>query len=172
MKSFRLFSIVLIIASSLVLSACSTKKNNPKSPLSPGYLSEQDLNSQLDARYGMGNIPAAEGEGLFRTVNFGYDSSQIDDLARQNIEYNVEILRANPSVNIVLEGHCDERGTAEYNLALGEDRATAVRSVLESYGIAGSRMKTISYGEEIPSDPGHTESAWSKNRRVNFAPFK
>ncbi|RMD84057.1 MAG: peptidoglycan-associated lipoprotein Pal [Candidatus Dadabacteria bacterium] len=152
-------------------SGCSTKKG-PRSPVEPGYLSEQDLNANLEERYGLGSIPRPEGEGPFRDVHFPYDSSTVTSEERQNIEYNIEVLRANPSIKVVLEGHCDERGTAEYNMALGEERALAVANILESYGISRSRIRTISYGEEIPLDPAHNEAAWAKNRRVHFSPYE
>ena len=128
-------------------------------------LSEADL----EKRYAMGNIPLAEGEGMFKDVIFDYDSSAVSDAGRQMIEYNIQVIQANPNVSIKLEGHCDERGTAEYNLALGAERAKAVRDVLQSYGVSASKLSTISYGEEIPLDPGHDESAYARNRRVHFA---
>ena len=69
---------------------------------------------------------------------------------------------------MIIEGHCDERGTSEYNMALGERRASAASKYLKNLGIAGNRLSTISYGEERPHDPGHTEDAWAKNRRAHF----
>ncbi len=163
----RVISLVLIVS---LASACSSKKG--KSPLDPGYLSESDLNSQLEGRYADGSIPLAEGEGPFRTVNFDYNSSSVGDLGRQNIEYNVEILKANSDVKVILEGHCDERGTAEYNIALGADRAMSVSRILQSYGVSEDRIKTISYGEEVPVDQSNDENAWAKNRRVHFSPHR
>src|SRR5690606_18576741 len=91
---------------------------------------------------------------------------------RQSVEYNAQILQDNPDLRVQLEGHCDERGTAEYNLALGARRARAVYDLLLSYGISGSRIETISYGEEVPLDPGQNEEAWSRNRRVHFSAFR
>lgn len=134
-------------------------------------ISEADLNAQREGRFSGGSIPLAEGEGAFRDVHFDYDSSAVTDTARQEIEYNVQVLQANRDVKIQLEGHCDERGTAEYNLALGNQRARAVSDVLVSFGIPASRVSAISYGEEVPLDPGHSEAAWAKNRRVHFSPF-
>lgn len=135
-------------------------------------LSESDLNARRNARYGGGSIPMAEGEGVFRDINFPYDSSTLSDGAMQNIEYNFEILKANPEVKVQLEGHCDERGTAEYNMALGNRRAQAVYDLLASYGIDRTRIETISFGSEVPLEEGHSEAAYAKNRRVHFSAFR
>ena len=78
------------------------------------------------------------------------------------------MLKRNPSWVVTIEGHCDERGTAEYNLALGERRANAARAYLVSLGIPADRLRTISYGKEFPFDPGHDEAAWARNRRAHF----
>jgi len=103
---------------------------------------------------------------LARTFYFDYDRAVInpDDLA--SLEMHATILRNNRDRSIVLEGHCDERGTREYNLALGERRSDAVRSFLTSAGVSARQIETVSYGEERPEDPGHNESAWSRNRRA------
>ena len=82
------------------------------------------------------------------------------------LELHAKILKRNSDRSLVIEGHCDERGTREYNLALGEQRANAVSSFLRSSGVSSRQLETVSYGEEQPSDPGHNESAWSKNRRA------
>ncbi len=166
--------ILVLAALTLALGACSSKsKSSGVYDVEDGQgLSEYDLNSQQAARFGDGNIPTAEGEGMFRDVFFGYDSSEVDDRGRQAIEYNVQVLRSNPNVNIQLEGHTDERGTAEYNMALGSRRAKAVKDLLLSYGLSPSKLETISYGEEVPLDPGNNESAFAKNRRVHFSGFQ
>ena len=86
----------------------------------------------------------------------------------ETLKRNAEIIKQMPNSVIQIEGHCDERGTQQYNLALGERRALAVRDYLIRLGISGDRLVTISYGEEDPADPGHSESAWAKNRRAEF----
>jgi peptidoglycan-associated lipoprotein len=106
---------------------------------------------------------------MFRDVHFGYDSYAIDNVARNDLEANARTLNEQSGLKIVLEGHCDERGTAEYNMALGAERARAVKSALVALGVASSRIETISYGEEIPLDPSSSEDAYAKNRRVHFA---
>jgi peptidoglycan-associated lipoprotein len=161
----NIFLTLSVFTIALNLSGCSLfGKGKKDSADDQAALSENDL----DKRYGLGNIPNAEADGLFKDVRFDYDSSSINDSARQTIEANVQILQQNPNMTIKLEGHCDERGTAEYNMALGSVRAKAVMEVLASFGIARNRISTISYGEEIPLDPGHDEDAWSTNRRVHF----
>ncbi len=101
------------------------------------------------------------------TVYFDYDSSQINESERSKIEAVASSMKGG-SGQVIVEGNCDERGSAEYNLALGERRALAVRAYLIGLGIDGARVQTKSYGEERPVDPGHDESAWSRNRRAEF----
>jgi peptidoglycan-associated lipoprotein len=101
-------------------------------------------------------------------IYFEFDRSELRDDARATLAANAKGLQDNASANITIEGHCDERGTTEYNLALGEKRAKAAYDYLVSYGIPGSRLTTVSYGEERPADSGHDEMAWSKNRRAEF----
>jgi peptidoglycan-associated lipoprotein len=103
-----------------------------------------------------------------RPIFFEYDSSDVSDSARTILQANAGILKKYPSWVITIEGHCDERGTAEYNLALGERRAVSARAYLVSLGIDASRLRTVSYGSEFPFDPAHQESAWSRNRRAHF----
>ena len=99
---------------------------------------------------------------------FPLDSAELDDAGRATVTANAAIMRKYPTWMITVEGHCDERGTAEYNLALGERRAVAVKTYLVSLGIAGDRVRTVSYGKEFPFDPGHDEKAWASNRRAHF----
>jgi len=99
---------------------------------------------------------------------FGLDSAELDDVGRAAVSANAEVLKKYPMWMVTVEGHCDERGTAEYNLALGERRAVAVKTYLVALGISPDRLRTVSYGKEFPFDPGHNETAWSKNRRAHF----
>lgn len=170
MKKLLSIGFCLVFASALMTGCSWFKKKGGEGDDSS--LSESDLDAQREGRFGSGAIPSAEGEGVFRDIHFDYDSSSIDDLGRQDIDYNIQVINANPDVKIQLEGHCDERGTAEYNLALGQTRARAVQDILTSYGISSSRLSMISYGEEVPLDPGHTEAAFAKNRRVHFSAFR
>ena len=100
------------------------------------------------------------------TVYFGYDSSALTDEAQATLMRQAGFLKGNPSMTVTIEGHCDERGTREYNLALGERRATAARDYLLAQGVNSARIRVISYGKERPVAAGSTESSWSKNRRA------
>jgi len=99
---------------------------------------------------------------------FDFDKFNLRDEARAIINKHVEWFNKNKDVKIIIEGHCDERGTAEYNLALGERRANVAARYLIDMGIDGKRIRTISYGSERPLDPQHNEEAWTKNRRAHF----
>ena len=103
-----------------------------------------------------------------KPVFFELDSSDISDDGKQVLDSDAAVLKKYPSWTVTVEGHCDERGTAEYNLALGERRAVAARAYLVSLGIPADRLRTVSYGKEFPFDPGHDEAAFSKNRRAHF----
>jgi len=105
---------------------------------------------------------------LEQDVYFEFDKATLTPEARESLVKNGQWLRINRDVQIIIEGHCDERGTNEYNLALGDRRAESVKTFLADLGIQSSRVKTISYGEEQPADPSHSESAWAKNRRAHF----
>ena len=104
----------------------------------------------------------------FKPVFFEYDSSELGTDAQRTLTENAGLLKQYPSWTVTIEGHCDERGTAEYNLALGERRAVAAHAYLVSLGISADRLRTVSYGKEFPFDPGHEESAYAKNRRAHF----
>jgi peptidoglycan-associated lipoprotein len=106
--------------------------------------------------------------GVLRTVFFGYDRHDLTDTARATLGDNAKWLQAHPQRYVVVYGHCDERGSIEYNLSLGERRAAAVRDYLASLGVERSRLRIVSYGEERPAVPGHDETAWAKNRRAEF----
>ena len=103
-----------------------------------------------------------------RVVYFDFDRSEIKSEAREIIEAHARYLSEHPSVRIVVEGHCDERGTREYNLGLGERRAKAVQQVMSLLGVSSSQLELVSYGEERPAAMGHDEGAWAMNRRVEF----
>ena len=103
-----------------------------------------------------------------RRVYFSFDSSSVDDENRALVEAHAAHLAANKSIKVTLEGHADERGTREYNLALGERRAQAVARMFKVLGVSADRIKTVSYGEEKPVALDHSESAWSLNRRVEI----
>jgi peptidoglycan-associated lipoprotein len=169
MKTLRslLFSFALVAATS-TLSGCSWFKSSSGEG-DESELSESDLAAQREGRFGAGNIPTAEGDGIFRDISFSYDSYAIEGMARNDLEANARVLSDQSGMKVVLEGHCDERGTAEYNMALGAERARAVKTALVALGVSSSRIDTVSYGEEIPLDPSQSEEAFAKNRRVHFS---
>jgi peptidoglycan-associated lipoprotein len=102
-------------------------------------------------------------------IHFIYDSAALTEAARGTLEKHALWLQSHRDAKVTLEGHCDERGTVDYNLALGEQRARAARDYLTSLGVAGDRLRTVSYGKERPLDPANNEAAWARNRRVHFA---
>ncbi|MEE2840287.1 MAG: peptidoglycan-associated lipoprotein Pal [Acidobacteriota bacterium] len=107
-------------------------------------------------------------EGQVEPIFFAYDKAQLTAEARETLEANARVFRQYERVSVIIEGHCDERGTEEYNLALGDRRAQAVKNYLVGLGIPGSRLETISFGEERPFSPDHTEAAFRQNRRAHF----
>ena len=107
-------------------------------------------------------------ESPLQPVFYGYDSAEVSGEGQKVLEANAEVLKKYPTWVVTIEGHCDERGTAEYNLALGERRAVAARTYLVSLGVPADRVKVVSYGKEFPFDPGKTEEAYARNRRGHF----
>jgi peptidoglycan-associated lipoprotein len=127
-------------------------------------IEEQRLKEEQAAREKM----AARNMFINENVYFDFDKYNILPLAQEILQRKVEWLWNNPNVSVIIEGHCDERGTNEYNLALGDRRAESVKAYIINLGIAGSRLTTVSYGEERPVDSGKDEVAWAKNRRAHF----
>ena len=112
--------------------------------------------------------PAASAMVMEEDIYFDFDKSTLTPAAQDNLMKKAAWLRANPNAGVAIEGHCDERGTNEYNLALGDRRADSAKAFLVDLGIAASRLTTVSYGEERPVCSQHDEECWSKNRRANF----
>ena len=111
----------------------------------------------------------ADGAELTRVIYFEFDSSEVHPDDRIVVEAHAQLLAAHPGVEVVLEGHADERGSREYNVALGESRANGIRDMLRLLGVADQQVRTVSFGEERPAVMGHEEGSWSRNRRVEFA---
>ena len=109
----------------------------------------------------------AQERGYVQDAFFGYDESSLSPAAQGALTVTANWLKTNPQYNILIEGHCDERGTEQYNLALGDRRANIAKQYLQTLGVDAARMRTVSYGEERPFDPGHDEAAWTKNRRAH-----
>ncbi len=129
---------------------------------------KEELEKSLIAK----KTPGIEGtvyeSTLLKTIHFDFDKFDIRPGDAEILKENAAVLKKYPNLKIQIEGHCDERGTEAYNLALGERRATSTKNYLISLGISPDRITTISYGEERPLDPGHNEEAWAKNRRAQF----
>ena len=116
------------------------------------------------------NVPIEEinKNSPFKPVFFALDADTVDEDGRKVLEGNAQVLKEYPTWVITIEGHADERGTSEYNLALGERRALAAKNYLLTLGISADRLRTVSYGKEFPFNPGHDETAWKDNRRAHF----
>ena len=166
----RLFLIVLL---TVLLGACSSTGGSKQQP-----------SASVDDRSGAGDVStygASEGSGTgmselddpnsplsTRIIYFEYDSSDIQERYRDVVEAHANYLVNNPNVVVALEGHADERGSREYNLALGERRALAVKRQMTLLGAAASQVRTVSYGEERPVESGHDDYSWGQNRRVEL----
>jgi len=135
----------------------------------PASVSDTNVvdNSAYDAAAAARAAERAASQGLVQ-IHFDFDQYVLTDGAKSTLVGNAGLLRAAPAVKVLIEGHCDERGSDEYNLALGEKRALATKNYLVSLGVAADRLTIISYGEEKPVDVAHTKEAWAKNRRADF----
>jgi peptidoglycan-associated lipoprotein len=186
----RLTGLVLTLAVLLVLPACG-KKRPPVLATTPGGEGAGAATEPLDRAGAQPvtegpDVRAMEGESAYGTdlptdafgtgeggpladIRFEYDSATLTDEARSTLEKHALWLQGHRDTRVTVEGHCDERGTVEYNLALGEQRARAARDYLASLGVAAERLRVVSYGKERPLDPGTGEASWARNRRAHFA---
>ncbi|MCO4793269.1 MAG: peptidoglycan-associated lipoprotein Pal [Bacteriovoracaceae bacterium] len=163
--TFSIRSVLLTLLLSLALAGCGTTKKKAAG----GGDVDMGSDGGSDASEVELNADSDSGKaGGLRTVFFAYDSATLNSSTRSQLQKNVNFLKANGSVEVQVEGHCDERGGVQYNLALGERRAKAVKDYMVAMGVSSSRVSTISFGKERPVSFGHDESAWSQNRRANF----
>ena len=162
--------LIAIIGAVLLLSACETASQKVVSSGTTSTSSSASASSSVDKKkslFAASKQTAADKLiAVGDRVLFDYDSAKLDTSAKILLDAQSRFLRANTDLNFIIEGHCDERGTREYNLALGEQRATAVRDYLVIQGIDPDRIKLISYGKEKPAVVGSNTMAWSKNRRA------
>ena len=157
----RLLTIFTALTVAIAMGACAQKKTTPETTPDSSNPSPADVSSDL------ADSDSGKAMGL-ETVHYAYDSSALDKGAKATLNANAQILKDKSNLKIQIEGHTDERGGIQYNIALGERRANAAKAFLVDKGVGADRVTTISYGKEKPTDQGHDESAWSKNRRANF----
>jgi len=178
--------LVFMCSAFFIMAGCA-KKTIPVAPsietdsgkAHTGAIADVDPEAVRNARLEELDAPASKEEGTDHQVTIGslkiyfdYDRSDLNENARTVLTQIADVLKPNPSYSLDISGHCDERGTIEYNLALGERRARSAKKFLVALGIAGDRISTISYGEEEPVDPRSNEAAWGKNRRDEFRLMK
>lgn len=187
---WNLLILIIVISGMLLTASCSKKVIRDDTPDTSGLYdtSAQDDSTQgttvyqddtdtsqpvvntedIDSSRISSELRAAREKFINEDIYFGFDQSSLSPEAQMILRRKAEWMNNNPGTSIIIEGHCDERGTTEYNLSLGDRRAESVKSFLANLGLSRSRMTTISYGEEKPLDPGHSEFAWAKNRRAHF----
>jgi peptidoglycan-associated lipoprotein len=177
MKKFVIYTLAIMLVFSLAVSCKKKPKEVPPPPpqtqeqpkvekveppvVAEPKLTEEDLFLQK-------SLDQINREKPLGSVYFDYDKALIRDDARGTLDTNAAWMKKFKTAKVLIEGHCDERGTEEYNLALGEKRAKVTQDYLLSTGVAADRMKIISYGKSQPINPGHDESAWQMNRRAQF----
>ena len=172
MKNFKMLRIVMIVALVAFLSVgCAKKATEEMATEAPSSSSSQSTDT------GMKETAVVESDAKETTmatvsdltrIHFDFDSYVLSGEARATLKQNAMILKASSMLKVKIEGHCDERGSDDYNLALGEQRAQATMDYMRSLGVSGSQMATVSMGEMAPLDPASNEAAWSKNRRSEF----
>ena len=179
MKAVQLFALP-ILATALVMTGCASRKpatdiqagQNPSEATTvstEGLSEDAALNAQNLAGASSKGVTAANKAFLAkRVVHFDYDSSELSNEDYQTLQAHAQFLVANANSKVALTGHTDERGTREYNMALGERRAKAVESFLITNGVAATQLEAVSYGKEMPINAGHDENAWKENRRVEI----
>ena len=150
------------------VSTSTTAPTSPPPPPAPAPPPVVPTELTPDDEFASRSLEEINRESPLEPAFFVLDSSELDDLARQMLEANAEVLQRYSSWVVTIEGHCDERGTAEYNLGLGERRALVAQQYLVELGVDADRVRTVSYGNEFPFDPGHDENAWAANRRAHF----
>jgi peptidoglycan-associated lipoprotein len=156
-----------------LIAGCANKNKAGKELTDSGKNTSQTKTTGDDSgTAGKDNEGSVDSEGLsgLKTIYFDFDKYNLMDDAKTALDRNAKALTDNPRMKIVIQGHCDERGTVEYNLALGEKRANSARDYLIRLGIDASRISVLSYGKERPAATGHDEDSWSKNRRAEFVP--
>jgi peptidoglycan-associated lipoprotein len=174
---------LLVIGFGLATACKSTPKVEPPVAAAPSFETPPQAAEKVDETSGFREARPAEesvsdspsdqaaklnAQGVLKRIRFDFDKYDLRDDAVRTLGDNAARIKEHSGFKVRIEGHCDERGTVEYNLALGEKRARAAREYLSSIGVPAGRMRIISFGKERPLDPGHNESAWAENRRDEF----
>jgi peptidoglycan-associated lipoprotein len=176
-RSLRAMTIVAALSLTVALGGCSSLKKKPVTVAGgnnstllgdPGAGGANGGPFSNEAHQPIGEPEEFDPSAGIRDVHFDYDRSEIRDDQTAILDRNLAYFKAHPEVKVMVEGHTDERGTVEYNFALGQRRAAAVQDYLLQHGIDAERLATMSKGKEAPVNPGHGESAWSQNRRGHF----
>jgi len=165
-KIITVRSIILALLCLLLAAGCAKK-----APMDTQVSSSETISEAPQTSPVVQDVPvtvAVPPPVTLNQVHFSFDQSSLSSEARDTLAANAIVLETAPALKVGIEGHCDDRGADEYNLALGERRAQAVKAYLMSLGVAPERMETISYGEEMPADKGRNKMAWAKNRRAEF----
>lgn len=163
-KMSRTFILLMTAMSFIFFTGCASDSAKKDGSASDTVMEDSSGNYVLD----LNGSSDDETAGALQTVYFAFDSSRLSTAARNTLESNARFLTENANVDIQIEGHADERGGEQYNLALGERRARSVRDYLVALGVNANRISIISYGKSSPKAFGHDEIAWSQNRRANF----
>ena len=167
MQMFKIALVVLFIFGGLV--GCAKPVTDDQANVTQSDMTQQQEVKPADTKPMDGDaVPSHDQMAGLERIHFDFDQFTLSAEARSILGENAKYLSANSGVKAVIEGHCDERGSDEYNLALGESRALAAKSYLISLGVSAKRLSVISYGEEMPLSKGANESAWSQNRRAEF----
>lgn len=165
----RSLALFLFLGLFSVTTACSSKKKADDG-VAVGDVSQDASVASKDMSFDPMGSDSGNINGL-QTINFDYDAATLNTESRKILANNAEWIKSHSDVTVQIEGHCDSRGSVEYNLALGERRAQSVKNYLVSLGIDGKRLTIISYGKEKPIASGDSEDAFNKNRRANFVPL-
>ncbi len=160
--NFKPLALVIMLVSSMAMTGCGSTKKQEVQEDTTAAVAESSSELELNADSDSGKA------GALSSVYFAFNSATLSQETRDRLSANAEFLKENTSVEVQVEGHCDERGGVQYNLALGERRAKVVKNYLTSLGVSSSRISTISFGKERPVSFGHDEEAWGQNRRGNF----
>lgn len=165
---FKSIALISLLATVLTLSSCANLKKKEGATDSSPDSAQMDDGKNAGMALELNGDSDTNKAGALKTVYFDFNSANLSSETKDALNNNAQFLKTNPTVKVQVEGHCDERGGVQFNLALGEKRAKGVREYLTAQGIDSGRLSIISLGKEKPVSFGHDEESWSKNRRANF----